>query len=86
MEIAVYDTYVKRTDGRVMHFDVFVPAGTDPEKVLAFGREYLSDKPVESQTLTSDQCRFCHTQAAPDQIQQTIAEQGYFIYEMEGCD
>jgi hypothetical protein len=28
MECAVYDTYVKRKDGKTMHFDVVVEAST----------------------------------------------------------
>lgn len=86
MRIAVYDTYVKRRDGQVMHFDVIVPADCSPQQALIYGQQYLADKPVIDQTLTSQQCRFCHTQPASPQWAQAISDNGYFIYEMEGCD
>ncbi|MFZ0356510.1 MAG: DUF2024 family protein, partial [Nitrososphaeraceae archaeon] len=32
MECAVYDTYVTRKDGKIMHFDVIVESSTPHEK------------------------------------------------------
>jgi hypothetical protein len=86
MEVAVFDTYVKRRDGRVMHFDVIVPAKTQPQLVLEYGTKYLQDKAVVSTTLTSRECRYCHTQGVPPSIEQEITANGYYIYEMEHCD
>ena len=38
MEVAVWDTYVTRKDGKVMHFDIIVPADlTDEKIILAYG-------------------------------------------------
>lgn len=41
MECAVYDTYVAKKDGKVMHFDVIVEATTPHEKAIQYGKEYL---------------------------------------------
>ena len=43
MQIAVYDTYVRRNDGLLMHFDILVPATlNNQETVLDYGRKYLA--------------------------------------------
>src|SRR5918998_541915 len=42
MECAVYDTYVTKKDGKIMHFDVVVDASTPHEKAIEYGKEYLS--------------------------------------------
>jgi len=34
MECAVYDTYVQKSDGKTMHFDVVVEADTSHEKAV----------------------------------------------------
>jgi hypothetical protein len=34
MECAVYDTYVTKKDGKIMHFDVIVEASTPHEKAI----------------------------------------------------
>jgi Domain of unknown function (DUF2024) len=41
MECAVYDTYVTKKDGRIMHFDVVVDANTPHEKAIQYGKQYL---------------------------------------------
>ncbi|MDW0154286.1 MAG: DUF2024 family protein, partial [Nitrososphaeraceae archaeon] len=43
MECAVYDTYVTKKDGKVMHFDVIVESSTPHEKAIEFGKDYLKD-------------------------------------------
>jgi hypothetical protein len=85
MRIAVFDTYVKRKDGKIMHFDVFVPENTDAAMAIKFGREYLSSVNEAGQTLTSKECQFCHVEHAPKTIEEEIKIKGYYIYEMEGC-
>jgi len=34
MKVVVWDTYVTRKDGRIMHFDVIVKDGTSQKKFL----------------------------------------------------
>jgi len=41
MKIDVYDSYAQSTDGKTLHFDVFVESGTSAETALANGREWL---------------------------------------------
>ena len=41
MKVAVYDTYVTKNNGGIMHFDIIVPDGMPYEKVLQFGKAYL---------------------------------------------
>jgi hypothetical protein len=41
MECAVYDTYVKKKDGKIMHFDVVVADETSHEKAIEYGKQYL---------------------------------------------
>lgn len=48
MEVAVWDTYVKKKDGTVMHFDIIAPSSLrDTTVIHAFGRDYLRTKGQE---------------------------------------
>jgi hypothetical protein len=86
MQIAVYDTYVRRNDGLLMHFDILVPATlNDPEAVLGYGRTYLAGKGIAEDRLTTRECRFCHFESAPGELQEIISRDGYSILEMENC-
>lgn len=87
MKVAVWDTYVRKKDGRTMHFDIIVPDEiTDEAVVHNMGRQYLVSKDQEGQPLTAKQCRFCHQETASDEMVAGIAAQGYYIIEMEGCE
>ncbi len=86
MNISVYDTYVRRSDGRVMHFDILV---SDTEKDLAkihgYGRQYLASKGQEGASLGARECRFCHVEEAPLEVVRAVEQRGYYIIEMENC-
>jgi hypothetical protein len=87
MKIAVWDTYVTKKDGTIMHFDIFVPDTLKDEvKIFNFGKEYLKSKNQINQTLTSNECRFCHIEQAPTHVIKEIEQKGYYIYEMENCN
>lgn len=87
MEVAVWDTYVPRKDGRVMHFDIIAPSSMrDTSVIHGYGRTYLSTKGETGQPLTAKECRFCHVRALQPQWEKDIRAQGYFILEMEHCD
>ncbi len=87
MRAAVWDTYVNRTDGKVMHFDIIVPEELkDEQKIFNFGKEYLKSKNQNYSDFGSKECRFCHIENASDEVKNAIEKQGYFIYEMENCD
>jgi maltooligosyltrehalose synthase len=85
MECAVYDTYVTKKDGRIMHFDVIVEANTPHEKAIEFGKEYLNSVDQGEQKMTQEECQFCHIQEAPPVVAKDIKDSGYYIQKMEGC-
>ncbi len=85
MQIHVYDTYVKAKDGHIMHFDVFTDV-RDDKKAIEFAKQWLASIGEEGSTVTSEECRFCHSQKAPDEVVEAIKQNGYFIYKMEGCN
>lgn len=87
MNIAVWDTYVQRKDGRTMHFDIIVPQNiTDEIIVYDFGKAYLASKDQAGQPLTAKQCRYCHQEIASAEMADSIGQKGYYIIEMEGCE
>ncbi|AXT50821.1 DUF2024 family protein [Aquimarina sp. BL5] len=86
MKIAVWDTYVNRKDGFLMHFDILVPDNIkDENQVLGYGKKYLNTKSFDTSNLTSDECRFCHIEKASPELIRLIQTQGYAIIEMENC-
>lgn len=84
MQIHVYDTYVKASDGHIMHFDVFTDV-KDGEKAIAYAKQWLASIGEENAIVTSEECRFCHSQTAPEEVMEAIRQNGYYIYKMEGC-
>lgn len=85
-EVNVWDTYVDKKDGTVMHFDILAPVAiTDTDTIYKYGKEYLKLKNQEDQPLTSKQCRLCHIESLRPEWEADIAEKGYYIIEMEGC-
>jgi hypothetical protein len=87
MKVAVWDTYVTKKDGSVMHFDVVAPEEVkDTTIIYGYGRDYLKSKGQEGQPLTSKECRFCHVRSLHPQWEADIKKQGYFIIEMENCN
>lgn len=87
MQIAVWDTYVTKKDGKVMHFDIIAPADVNDAGIIHnYGKDYLKLKGQEGQSLTSKECRFCHFEKIRPEWEREIKENGYFIYEMENCE
>lgn len=87
MKISVWDTYVERADGNIMHFDILVSSTlTDKQTVLDFGEHYLKSKPFKVIELTANECRFCHIEHATKEMITSITKKGYAIIEMENCD
>jgi hypothetical protein len=85
MQCAVYDTYVARRDGIVMHFDIIVPHHTSFEAVISFGKKHLESVDQAGQKITAQECRFCHIEKASPEVENTIHNQGYYILAMQGC-
>lgn len=87
MNVAIWDTYVTKKDGTVMHFDIILPQEIkNEETVFKFGKEYLKGKGQEEQALTSKQCQFCHIEIIKPHWEEAIIQNGYYIYEMENCN
>lgn len=86
MQVAVWDTYVTKKDGTIMHFDIIVPATmNDTTVIYNFGKEYLKSKAQQGQALTAKECRFCHIEKLKPEWESAIIQKGYYIYEMENC-
>ncbi len=86
MQVAVWDTYVTKKDGAIMHFDIIAPAEIkDTDIIYGYGKEYLKSKGQEGQLITSKECKFCHVEAVKANFQETILNEGYYIIEMENC-
>ena len=84
MDFHVFDTYVKAKDGHTMHFDV-ITDNSDLEKAINYAKEWLATIGEHESKVTSEECRFCHTQSVPEDIEIEIMTSGYFISKMEGC-
>jgi len=85
-KVNVWDTYVTKKDGKVMHFDIIAPiAIKDTTTIYNYGKEYLKTKGQEGQPLSAKQCRLCHIENLRPSWEKEIGEKGYFIIEMEGC-
>lgn len=86
MQVAVWDTYVTKKDGSIMHFDIIAPDHIkDETKILTFGKDYLLSKHQQSQTLTSKECNFCHIEQASEEMIEAIEKKGYYIIEIQNC-
>jgi len=87
MKVAVWDTYVTKKDGTIMHFDILAPENIkDTIVIYNYGKDYLKSKGQEGQPLTSKECRFCHIENLRPQWEADIKKKGYFIIEMENCN
>lgn len=86
MQVAVWDTYATKRNGSVMHFDILVPAEQKDAKIIYnFGKEYLLSKKQFGQSLSSEECKFCHTEEASPIILENIHQKGYHIIEIDNC-
>lgn len=87
MKISVWDTYVKREDATIMHFDILIPSDVTNElTIFNFGMDYLKNKPFKTNQLSANECRLCHIEQATAEMKASIEKKGYFIIEMENCN
>ncbi|MGY5150228.1 MAG: DUF2024 family protein [Candidatus Nitrosopumilus sp. bin_68KS] len=84
MDFHVFDTYVKAKDGHTMHFDV-VTDNSDTEKAISFAKEWLNGIGEETAKVNTEECRFCHTQSVPEDMEIEIMTNGYYIQKIDGC-
>ena len=84
--VNVWDTYVVKKNGSVMHFDIIVPTEVkDTSVVFGYGKAYLKLKGEEGQELDAKQCQLCHMEYIKQEWQDELNTNGYLIIEMEGC-
>lgn len=87
MKVAVWDTYVTKKGGAIMHFDILAPADIrDTSIIFRYGAEYLASKGQGGQPLTANECRFCHVEAVRPDWESDLTTKGYHIIEMENCN
>jgi len=84
MNFHVFDTYVKAKDGHTMHFDV-ITDNNNTEKAISFAKEWLKSINEDSAKVTTEECKFCHSQSVPEDVEIEIMTSGYFISKMDGC-
>lgn len=87
MKVAVWDTYINKKDGSVMHFDIIAPSHMKDENIIiSFGKDYLQSKNQQDLTLTTKECSFCHIEQATIEMIRSIEQKGYYILEMQNCE
>jgi hypothetical protein len=86
MKVSVYETYLKKEDGSIMHFDIILPATVKkPELVYAIVKIYLEKKGHSNLEITGEECTFSLYQDAHKDWKPDLEKQGYHIVEFEGC-
>ena len=84
MNFHVFDTYVKSNDGHTMHFDVITDKN-DSTIAVSFAKEWLKSIGEKSAKVTTEECKFCHSESVTEDVEIEIMTNGYFIMKMEGC-
>ena len=84
MDFHIFDTYVKAKDGHTMHFDI-VTDNSDTEKAISFAKEWLREIGEETAKVSTEECRFCHTQSVPEDMEIEIMTNGYYVQKIDGC-
>ena len=63
----------------------YANAVKDDQKAIEYARQWLVSIDEGDAAISSKECRFCHSQGAPKNVEDAINTDGYFIYKMEGC-
>jgi low affinity Fe/Cu permease len=84
MDFHVFDTYVKAKDGHTMHFDVITDK-KESRKAIEYAKKWLESINEKDSKVTTEECKFCHSQSVPEEMEIEIMTNGYFIAKMEGC-
>lgn len=85
MSSHVFDTYAKKANGGIMHFDVIIDE-QDPQKALDCARHWLESTGHGDATVTQETCYFCHSvDDTPAEMRRQIDAVGYAVYKLEGC-
>ncbi|MCM2679551.1 DUF2024 family protein [Echinimonas agarilytica] len=84
MEVFVFDTHVKSSCGKYLHFDVFLHERSD-QKARDVANEFITSQGIEASELALNQCDFCHREMANPAVASHILQHGSYILPMEGC-
>lgn len=84
MKVKVWDTYVKKKNGNVIHFDIIVPESvTDESLIYDFGKRFIISQGEADAKLDSEECQFCHIEEPTEEMFSAIADKGFYILEMD---
>ncbi len=84
MKVSVWDTYVKKEDGSVMHFDILVPEEmTDENKIFEYGTAHVESRNIKNTVVDAEECQKCHIEVASEHVVESISDKGYYIIEMD---
>lgn len=82
MNVQVFDTHVRTTEGGYLHFDVLIE-GNDQALAARYARDWLASRGVTEAEVAQSRCQFCHSEPAHPEVAATIARQGYFIIPLQ---
>jgi hypothetical protein len=85
MILDVFDTHVLLSDSQRMHFDILLPAGSAESLANRYALQWLLSIAIEPETVSQEQCRFCHSESATSEQQRSIHAQGFAVIQMESC-
>ena len=57
----------------------------DVKVAIDSAKEWLNKTKQKYNKVTANECRYCHSQLAPDIIKNRVRSDGYFVQAMEGC-
>lgn len=84
LKVAVWDTYVMKSNGHIMHFDIIVPENfRDQNEIYKYGEDFVKAKGQEQAAIDATRCQFCHIEEVSADISEAIANNGFYIQEME---
>lgn len=84
LTVAVWDTYVMKKDGSVMHFDIMVPEDFNDQKtIFKYGEDYAKSKGENYPVIDTTKCQFCHVEQVTSEARDGIADNGHYILEMD---
>lgn len=83
MNVKIFDTHVRTTDGRYLHFDVLTENGDDAQ-ATQIATDWLTARGLPPAEISQSLCRFCHSEIGSPQAIAAIREQGYFIITLQG--
>ena len=52
---------------------------------ISFAKEWLESIGEKNAKVSTEECKFCHSESVAEDIEIEIMTNGYFIVKMEGC-